>query len=134
MEHVRHGIGAVRAYLYGRPSLVDWVKQAFGAQELERTAAESGEHVEVRIGDSVVVLETGDSPPSFATPASVYVYVEDVDAAYKRAMAGGAESLGAPEDKPYGERGAGVKDSFGNTWWIATYTGANTPVNRLVGE
>jgi len=134
MEHVRHGIGAVRPYLYGPSALVDWVKQTFGAQELERTKAEGGEHVELRIGDSVVMLASGDPPPSFGAPASVYVYTEDVDAAYRRAIAGGAKSLGAPEDKPYDERGAGVKDSFGNTWWIATYTGARTPVNQLVGE
>jgi PhnB protein len=56
-----------------------------------------------------------------AAPASVYVYVSDVDAAYGRAMEAGAEEVAPPEDKPYGERVAGVKDSFGNTWWIATY-------------
>ena len=133
-EYIRHGIGAVRPYLYGTPALVDWVKRTFCAQVLECTGAEAGEHVELKIGDSVVVLETGDALPAFAAPASVYVYVEDVDATYKRAMASGAESLGAPEDKPYEERGAGVKDSFGNTWRFATYTGARTQVNKLVPE
>ena len=133
-EYIRHGVGAVRPYLYGPSTLVDWVKRTFGAVELERTASEGGEHVELKIGDSVVVLETGDPPPSFAVPASVYVYVEDVDATYQRAVAAGAKSLGKPEDKPYDERGAGVKDSFGNTWWIATFSGERTPVNRLVPE
>jgi PhnB protein len=127
-------MGTVRPYPYGPAALVDWVKQTSGADELERAAAENGEHLELRIGDSVVVLETGDALPAFAAPASVYIYVEDVDATYERAMAGGAESLGAPENKPYEERGAGVKDSFGNTWWLATYTGARTPVYRLVSE
>jgi PhnB protein len=131
---IRHGMGTVRPYLYGTAALVDWVKQTFGADELERAAAENGEHVELRIGDSVVVLETGDPPPSFAAPASVYVYVENVDDAYMRAIAAGAQSLAMPENKPYQERGAGVKDSFGNTWWLATYTGARTPVYRLVSE
>jgi PhnB protein len=51
------------------------------------------------------------------------VYVDDVDAAYQRALASGATSITAPEDKPYQERSAGVKDSFGNIWYIATYTG-----------
>ena len=132
--YIRHGVGTVRPYLYGPSALVDWVKQTFAAQELERTEAENGQHVELKIGDAVVVLETGDPPLSFATPASVYVYVDDVDAAYKRAIAAGAQSIAAPEDKPYDERGAGVKDSFGNTWWIATYTGATPPVNKLVSE
>ena len=133
-EHVRHGIGTVRPYLYGPSALIQWVKQTFAARELERTKAGGGEHVELKIGDSVIVLETGDPPPSFATPASVYAYVEDVDATYKRALTGGAQSIAVPEDKPYDERGAGVKDSFGNTWWIATYTGTRPQVNKLVPE
>jgi PhnB protein len=66
--------------------------------------------------------------------SSIYVYVEDVDDVYRRAVNAGAESLSAPEGKPYDERSAGVKDSFGNTWWIATYTGSRTPVHRLVSE
>jgi PhnB protein len=101
--------------------LIEFVELVFGAVELERLAfGPSGLHVEEAIGDSVVVLELGDPPPDMAAPASVYVYVSDVDAAYGRAMEAGAEEVSPPEDKPYGERVAGVKDSFGNTWWIAT--------------
>jgi PhnB protein len=118
---VRHGKGTVRHYLYGNVDLIEFVEQVFGAVELERLAfGPSGLHVEEAIGDSVVVLELGDPPPDSAAPASVYVYVSDVDAAYGRAMEAGAEDIAPPEDKPYGERVAGVKDSFGNTWWIAT--------------
>jgi PhnB protein len=118
---VRHGKGTVRPYLYGNVDLIEFVEQVFGAVELERLAfGPSGLHVEEAIGDSVVVLEVGDPPPDMAAPASVYVYVSDVDAAYGRAMDAGAEDIAPPEDKPYGERVAGVKDSFGNTWWIAT--------------
>jgi PhnB protein len=51
------------------------------------------------------------------------LYVRDVDGAYKRALEAGASSLARPEDRPYQERAAGVKDSFGNIWYIATYTG-----------
>jgi len=120
MNHVRHGFGSVRPYLFGGPDLINMVKRAFGAEELERDEAPGGLHIEARIGDSVIVLELGEPPPE-ATRASVYVYVEDVDAAYRRALEAGAIALAAPEDKPYDERGAGVKDSFGNTWWFATY-------------
>jgi len=134
MTYIRHGIGAVRPYLYGPPSLVEWVKCTFAAKELEHASGDGGDHVELQIGDSVVVLETGDALPSTATVASVYVYVENVDATCKRAIDAGATSLAAPEDKPYDERGAGVKDSFGNTWWIATYTGTKPAINRLVPE
>lgn len=122
--HIRHGVGAVRPYVYGHLNLIDLVKHAFGGEELERVeSGKEGAHIEVRIGDSVVVLETGVSFPVETTPSSIYVYVEDVDAAYRRAIEAGATSLAEPEDKPYKERGAGVKDSFGNTWWIATYVG-----------
>ena len=122
-KHIRHGIGSVRPYLYGRLDLPDLLKKAFGAEELERVPVgdDKGFHIETKIGDSIVVLEVGDPPHPGGTRASIYVYVEDVDAAYKRALEAGATSVGAPSDKPYQERSAGIKDSYGNTWYIATY-------------
>lgn len=123
-KYIRHGVGAVRPYLYGNLDLIDLLKQAFGAEELERLPTPKGFHIEAKIGDSVVVLELGEFPPGISpTRASIYVYVADVDAAYQRALAAGATSSAAPEDKPYQERAAGVKDSFGNTWYFATFTG-----------
>lgn len=123
-KFVRHGMGTVRPYLYGPNDLLDFVTAVFGAEELERNGTGDGAHVEVRIGDSVVVLELGDFPAT-ATRSSVYVYMEDVDAAYRRALQAGATSLAEPQDKPYGERNAGVKDMFGNIWWIGATLGSN---------
>lgn len=123
-KFVRHGMGTVRPYLYGPNDLLDFVTEVFGAEELERNATGKGAHVEVRIGDSVVVLELAE-PSATATRASVYIYMEDVDAAYRRALQAGATSLAEPQDKPYGERNAGVKDTFGNIWWIGATLGAN---------
>jgi PhnB protein len=121
-KHIRHGFGAARPYLHGHLDLSDFVQRVFGAVEIERHEfGPTSFHIEVQIGDSVVVLETGDPPHSSATRGSVYVYVEDVDAACQRALECGATLLAEPEDKPYEERAAGVKDSFGNTWWISTY-------------
>ncbi|MBO0721676.1 MAG: VOC family protein [Blastocatellia bacterium] len=121
-KYIRHGSGAVRPYLYGNPDLPDFVKRVFGAVELERIPMEDGFHIEARIDDSILVLETGEFPPDFApTCASVYVYVEDIDEAYHRALEFGAKSISEPEDKPYDERSAGVQDSLGNVWWISTY-------------
>ena len=121
-SYVRHGVGTVRPYLYGNVDLIEFVQQVFGAVELERFAfGPNCFHVEAAIGDSVVVLEVADPPPAIAAPAAVYVYVPDVDAAYGRALEAGAENIAPPEDKPYNERTAGVRDGFGNTWWIATY-------------
>src|SRR5271167_1749840 len=123
-KHIRHGVGSVRPYLYGHLDMLELVRRAFGAVELERLeAGNKGFHVEAKIGDSMIVMEVSDPPHPSAKPASIYVYVDDVDAAYQRALASGATSITAPEDKPYQERAAGVKDSFGNIWYIATYTG-----------
>jgi PhnB protein len=100
-SYIRHGVGAVRPYLYGRLDLPDFVQQVFGAVELERhdfrpTAA----HVEVAIGDSVVVMEASDPPVAAATPASIYVYVADVDAAYARALEAGGVVWRLPPTSP----------------------------------
>lgn len=122
-KHIRHGVGSVRPYLYGKPDMAAMVKRAFGAVELERLSAGGGFHIEAKIGDSIIVMEVSDPPHPGGKPASIYVYVDDVDGAYNRALTAGATSIAAPEDKPYQERAAGVKDSFGNIWYIATYTG-----------
>lgn len=123
-KHVRHGFGAVRPYVYGPLGLEKLIEHAFGAVELERQEMGPGSfHIEARIGDSVIVLETGAPLPVEATPASICVYVTDVDRAYERALDRGATSVAAPEDKPYQERAAGIRDSFGNTWWISTFKG-----------
>ena len=68
-------------------------------------------------------MAASDPPYPGGMPNSIYVYVEDVDAAYARAMKAGATSISAPENKPYQERACGVKDRYGNIWYIATYTG-----------
>ena len=123
--HVRHGFGTVRPYLYGPYEIPEFMAAVFGAQEVERHEASGrrAAHVELVIGDSAVVVEAGELPAEHEpTEGSVYGYVEDVDAVYRRAVEAGAETIAAPEDKPYGERGCGFK-ACGNTWWVATYLG-----------
>lgn len=119
--HVRHGFGCVRPYLYGPVDLVDFVKQVFDAVELERHEfGPESFHVELQIGDSVIVVEAGELPPGVSPwTCAVYVYVEDVDAAFERARRLGAEPLAEPADKPYQERQGGFLDAAGNTWWVA---------------
>jgi uncharacterized glyoxalase superfamily protein PhnB len=76
-------------------------------------------HASLKIGDSMLMLGgAGDQWP--AMPATVYVYVPDVDAAYKRALQAGAKSLREPQDQFYGDRTGGVADDQGNQWWIGT--------------
>jgi PhnB protein len=105
----------------GAAALLDFVMQAFGAAEHERMAREDGSigHAEVRIGDSVVMVSDsrGEWKPM---QAAMYVYVPDTDATYHRAIEAGATSLMEPADQFYGDRNAGVRDPFGNIWWIGT--------------
>ena len=122
LQHVRHGFGCVRPYVHGHLAMWDMVKDAFGAVELERQEfGPTSFHIEAQIGDSMIVLETGDPPSSEGVPGSIYVYVPDVDESYRQALDRGAVSIAAPEEKPYQERAAGVRDTFGNVWWISTY-------------
>jgi PhnB protein len=120
--HIRNGLGAVRPYVFGPPSLVPFLEATFSAEVVERSP--DGGEVELRIGDSAIALALGvEFPEGVATRASIYVYVEDADAAYEQALRNGATPVSAPEDKPYGERAGGVRDSFGNVWFISTYRG-----------
>jgi uncharacterized glyoxalase superfamily protein PhnB len=72
---------------------------------------------EIRIGDSLVMISQAGARDRFA--AFLYVYVDDADATYARALAAGATSLEAPLDTPYGDRRAMVRDPLGNVWQIA---------------
>jgi len=108
------------------PELVDFMKITFGAEELKRnTSGEAyGFYSEVRIGDSVIMIGGGTAARRGNLAAALHVYVDDCDAAYRRALAAGAVTLmgalGEPADRPYGERSAFVEDAFGNYWYIAT--------------
>lgn len=119
-RHIRNGMGAIRPYVYGPPRLLDLVQRTFGAEVVERSP--DGGEVELRLGDSMIALSLGERSPEGAG-GSIKVYVEDADATYARALDAGATAIAAPEDKPYRERAGGVRDVFGNSWWISTYRG-----------
>lgn len=98
-----------------------FLEEVFGAEPLRQIRGDDGRymHAEVRIHDSVVMV--ADAVPGWpALPANVHVYVDDVDAAYARAMAAGAASVQAPMRKQDGDKRSGVTDAGGTTWWIAT--------------
>jgi uncharacterized glyoxalase superfamily protein PhnB len=92
----------------------------FGAVELRRMTAADGsiKHVEVRIGDSIVMI---GERASKSLPASIHVYVADTDQTYAKALGLGATSVSEPRDLPYGDRSAGVRDTQGNLWWLGTH-------------
>lgn len=95
--------------------LVEFVKQVFGATGDYR----SDRPCVMNIGDSMVMIS--DAGPRDPMPAFLYVYVDDADEAYQRALKGGARSLEEPADMHYGDRRGMVEDKWGNTWQIATY-------------
>jgi PhnB protein len=97
-------------------SLIAFIRQVFYG----RGEFQPGSPAEIRIGDSVVMISDGGGLRESA-PAFLYVYVEETDATYSRAIAANAVSMEEPADMPYGDRRATVKDPWGNTWQIATY-------------
>ncbi len=106
----------------GASRLVDFLKQAFDAKENYRMAHPDGTlvHAEVKIGDSIVMAgeARGQAKPM---PCSLYLYVADVDAVYRRALQAGATSTMEPANQFWGDRTAAVKDPSGNHWMIATH-------------
>jgi len=102
--------------------VLKFMRSAFGATELGRYTSPDGviHHTTVKIGNAY--MEMGEATgPYQPMPTMFYLYVEDCDALYKRALAAGATSISAPQDHPYGDRSGGVIDPFGNKWYIATH-------------
>jgi PhnB protein len=128
VDPIPRGFRMVSPYLVAEdgPALLEFANKAFGAEELFRTATSSGVHGEVRIGDSMLMIGggvPGQKFPGTLHPNALHIYVEDADAAFKKALAAGATSIDAPRDQDYGERSATVKDAAGNLWYIATHKG-----------
>jgi PhnB protein len=120
---IPEGYHTVTPYLMvrGAARFIDFLKDAFAAQELFRMPGPQGNvmHAEVRVGDSILMLSdaSDEQPP---TAVMLYLYVEDADAVYRRALQAGATSLAEPADQFWGDRTGAVQDPFGNRWWIAT--------------
>ena len=99
----------------GAKQMLEFLQKAFGAVHV----AGGVEHAELRLGETMIELSEahGQWGP---TRGAFHLYVSDCDAVYAEALRAGATSMWGPEDKPYGERSAGVKDAWGNQWYIAT--------------
>ena len=122
----REGFTTVTPYLQvTEAGLVDFLTKAFGAVETSTTSGQYGVHREVRIGDSMLMIGEGGAEGTTHARTSFHVFVPDCDAVYERAIAAGGKSIGAPEDRPYGERSGFVEDRFGNYWFIATSLGGS---------
>jgi PhnB protein len=109
---------------------IDFYQRAFGAKEVGRIDGPDGKlaHVDLQIGDSHLMF--ADPFPTFATRSpkelggtsvSIFMYVEDVDAAFKQAIDAGATSEMEPADMFWGDRFSSLRDPFGHSWQLATH-------------
>jgi uncharacterized glyoxalase superfamily protein PhnB len=124
VHHIPEGYHSVTPYIIAHnvAGLIDFIKQVFAATEKEIFHQPDGSvmHAELRIGDSLVMLAEASAEYG-PFPAMLHIYVEDADAAYRRGLTAGATSIQEPADQFYGDRTAGFRDTFGNTWWLATH-------------
>jgi len=129
MEHKENpfGLHTITPYLLVTdvPRLIDFIKEIFGGTlrgDIKFREDGSAQHAEIKIGDSVLMMGTPIDDTK-AMPAGFYVYVENCDAVYQKALDAGAVSVLEPNNFPHGDRYGGVKDFSGNLWWIVTHLG-----------
>ncbi len=123
---VREGFRTITPYITVDKALelVDFLKRAFGAEETFKTiGGAGGYHIEVRIGDTMLMVGGGGEYKGPSKPTALHLYVPDVDAAFERAIAAGATSVMRPTDQEYGDRDSALTDPFGNEWYLATHKG-----------
>lgn len=116
---IKNGVAALEFY-----------KKAFGATELAKLILPDGRlgHAEIRLGDSIIMMSDefpeygGKSPQTLGgSPVNIHLYVEDVDAFFKKAVAAGAKERKPVSDQFYGDRSGQLEDPFGHLWWVATH-------------
>ena len=109
---------------------LEFYKKAFDASEIQKLILPDGRlgHAEIQLGDSIIMLSDefpeygGKSPQTLGgTPVNIHLYVEDVDAFFKNAVAAGAKEIKPVKDQFYGDRSGQIQDPFGHLWWVATH-------------
>jgi PhnB protein len=132
VKPIPDGYPRVMAYLSidGASDAIDFYKDVFGATERMRMPGPDGKvgHAEIEIGDSVIMLadafpDMGNLDPKKlgGTPVTMTIYVEDVDATHKAALAAGAAETQPLEDKFYGDRASQFDDPWGHRWNVMTH-------------
>jgi PhnB protein len=121
---IPQGYHTITPYLVvdGAQKVIEFLKKTFDAKEAVRITAPGNKvgHVELKIGDSTIMI--GDAMMDFnPMPANLYVYVDDADKSFQRALQAGGKSVKEPSDQFYGDRAGCVRDPAGNTWWMATH-------------
>lgn len=121
---VPEGYHTVTPYLVAdnAKGLIEFMKNAFDANVRAVMNRDDGKimHAEVSIGDSFVMISDtmeGMQPQT----AMLYLYLEDVDAVFQKALQAKGTTVREPKNEFYGDRSAAVRDEWGNMWWIATH-------------
>lgn len=122
-------------FVAGAAKAIEFYKRALGAEELMRFPSPDGQiiHAEIKVGDSIIMLadempDMGRGPKSIGgTPVSFFVYGNDVDAAWKRAVDAGAKEVVPLADQFWGDRTGCLEDPFGHQWWLAQHLQDLTP-------
>lgn len=120
--YIPEGFTTVTPYIFAKDAeaFATFLKQAFDAQEINRTMRPDGliGNLIMSIGTSMLMIsEASESYPP--TLSAYYIYVADADASMKRAIAAGGESEMEVADRDYGDRQGGIRDPFGNIWWVS---------------
>jgi PhnB protein len=119
--YIPPGFGTVTPYflVHDAERFIAFLCEAFDGKEVLRSAHDGRiANAQIVIGTSTIMV--GDMTEQYpARPASYYLFVEDADATMRKALAGGAVQIMEVSDKPYGDRQGGVRDAWGNLWWIS---------------
>ena len=125
VKPIPEGYHSVTPYLVvdGADELLEFIKQVFDARERMRMPAKDGKigHAEVEIGDSMIMMADASTADQGPMSAMIHVYVDDSDKTFQKALEAGATKVRDLETQFYGDRGGGVRDRWGNVWWIATH-------------
>jgi PhnB protein len=132
VQPIPDGYPQVTPYLAvdGAADAIDFYTKVFGARERMRMPAPDGKigHAELEVGDSLIMLadefpDMGHLGPKAVggTPVTINIYVEDVDAAFQRALERGATEVRPVENQFYGDRTGQLEDPFGHRWSVATH-------------
>ncbi|HEY5916441.1 MAG TPA: VOC family protein [Chryseolinea sp.] len=124
VKAIPEGMHTVTPFLIvdGANDLIKFIEQSFNGKVASIMKTKEGRvmHAGVQIGDSqIMVTDSSEKYPAAST--RLYLYVDDVDETYKNAIKAKGTSLREPTDEFYGDRSSGVKDAWGNEWWIATH-------------
>ena len=121
--YIPDGYGTVFPYMIvdRAEELTAFLCTVFSASVVGKTTLPNGRiaNTRVRIGTSTFMISQAGGDAMHAMPGTYYVYVEDVDETFARAIANGAKKIFEPMDMPYLDRQAGVTDVSGNIWWIS---------------